>query len=281
LVRGKNSYKKVPERCTAAPENSMSATTTRTGFPDLDYIRAKVPIEEIAQLLGFEVHNHMMQCFRPEQHQHGDRTPSFTFYKDNRCQCHCCDPYAYSNLDFVMKVHGDAKPWPAIQWILEHFPDVPRTKAGRPRGSRDRHVRVGCYGGALESVVRSGLYGRLPWPTRSLLSVLVEVKDQHGQIEFAYESLMRLAGIHSSATLRKAAKELQDLHAIRIGSRQRYDGQGQRNIYTLTLDDPEFLAYIDATAQEHWRDIVQDRAAHEQYRKLRQHKPKVTEKTQL
>lgn len=214
----------------APPQGELS------GFSDLDYIRQYVPIEEVAEFFGFDVHNHTMRCFRPEKHQHGDRTPSFQFYKNNRAQCFCCDAHAYSNIDFAKLVLG-CETWPAIQWISQRFPNLPRARIGRPHGTRRReqHVHVGIYGGQLEDAVRSGLYGKLSWPARALLPVLIAVQNENGQVKFAYNTLLRLTGIGSAASLKKGLTELVDLHAITVRKVPRSDAPGTRNVYSSHL----------------------------------------------
>jgi len=48
----------------------------KTRLPDISYIKSSVPIAEVAGLLGLEVIGNMIRCWRTENHQHGDRTPS-------------------------------------------------------------------------------------------------------------------------------------------------------------------------------------------------------------
>jgi hypothetical protein len=239
-------------------------------LPDLAYIRKLVPIEECAEVLGFDVSNHTMRCFRPENHQHGDRTPSFQFYKNNRAQCFCCDAHAYSNVDFIKLVLG-YDTWTAVRWISARF-DVPKAHVGRPRGSRSRekHVQVGVYGGPLESIIRSGLYARMSFPARVLLPVLVAVQND-GEIDFSYQALLRVTGIGSTASVKSALDELADVHAISILKRRRVGEQNARNVYKLTLNNPDLLARIDDTARVHWAEVEQERQARAESRRLRSH----------
>ena len=43
---------------------------------DLEYMRRSVPIQEVAEQLGLRTAGNMIHCWRPENHQHGDRTAS-------------------------------------------------------------------------------------------------------------------------------------------------------------------------------------------------------------
>lgn len=77
------------------------------GVPDLEYIKAWLPVAEVAAALELEVVGNMVRCWRPEKHQHGDRTPSVGIdRRRNRVRCFVCDGRAYSGIDLVEKVMG-------------------------------------------------------------------------------------------------------------------------------------------------------------------------------
>ena len=39
------------------------------GLPDLEFIKARVPIADVARALGLEVVDNMVRCWRPEHHE--------------------------------------------------------------------------------------------------------------------------------------------------------------------------------------------------------------------
>src|SRR6266566_3040490 len=110
------------------------------------------------------IRRHQAQCWRPENHRHGDAKPSLHFYeKKNRVCCFVCDQLGgHSNVDLVMGMLnlnvGDA-----VRWIAERFP-VPNVKVGRPAGSAlvaPMPYRVGVHGSEWEVIVRSGMWGAM------------------------------------------------------------------------------------------------------------------------
>jgi hypothetical protein len=238
------------------PQKQKSAQEIFPQSRDLSYIIKHIPIEEVwANLaeenpgLGLEpIRNHATRC--PWHH---DQVPSFNFGKNNKSKCHVCDvglPY-YSNLDLVKKVLQCDVP-KALRWFEAHW-DIPFARAGRPPGSHGapKPYRTGLFGGALESIVRSGLFGELSGPAARLLPVLVAVQDERGQCDWSYLSLMDATGIRSPNAVRKGLTELIHLHAITERRVARLDGPGHRNLYRVTLDDPRLLTRIELAHGAH------------------------------
>src|SRR5712691_4768961 len=107
------------------PEPRMPSTC-----PDFSYIRVRVPIRDVARELGLEVLGNMVRCWRPERHQHEDRTPSVGLHiRRNTARCFVCDPRSLSTIDLVMSVQG-ASVKSAARWIAERFqvPGLPKGK---------------------------------------------------------------------------------------------------------------------------------------------------------
>ncbi len=69
---------------------------------DIDSVKLANPIEEVARELGIEVTNHRARCFCPENHKHGDRTPSLSFNpKSNSFCCRVCNDVHGDVINFV------------------------------------------------------------------------------------------------------------------------------------------------------------------------------------
>src|SRR5436190_1007165 len=132
--------------------------------PDISWIRKNVPILGVARALGLSIRYRKTQCWRIENHRHGDRDPSLSFSeKHNCCKCFVCDVKgSHTNIDLVMHVLG-CELGAAVQWIAERFP-VPSVKVGRPAGSAlvaPMPYRVGVHGSEWEVIVRSGMWGAM------------------------------------------------------------------------------------------------------------------------
>jgi DNA primase len=75
--------------------------------PNLADLRKSVPILELAKELGLAVTNNRARCLRPENHSHGDRTPSMSFNSvRNSFKCWVCPEVTGSVLDLVMIARG-------------------------------------------------------------------------------------------------------------------------------------------------------------------------------
>ena len=172
------------------------------GLPDLQYIKAQIPVADVAAALELEVVGDKIRCWRPENHQHGDRTPSVPIdQRRNRVRCFVCDKRAHSGIDLVQMVTG-LDTCGAILWIADRFP-VPSIPKGRHLRNPDpfRSVsRVGL-GGRLEVVVRTGLWAHLTPSEKAVLIVLCELSDQTtGGLQISYRGIRRFAGIGSDTT---------------------------------------------------------------------------------
>lgn len=75
---------------TAAP-----ASQPRRGIPDIEFIKRHVPIADVARALDIRVaSNTAAHCWRPDAHEHGDRTPSVWFSRrSNKGKCFVCDRF--------------------------------------------------------------------------------------------------------------------------------------------------------------------------------------------
>jgi DNA primase len=70
---------------------------------DFDHIRKSVPILAVAERLGLNPRFNRCRCMFPENHAHGDRTPSLSFNgRTNHFKCWVCPSVKGSVLDLVM-----------------------------------------------------------------------------------------------------------------------------------------------------------------------------------
>jgi hypothetical protein len=213
--------------------------TTERHVPNLDYIRKRLPIQDVARALGLSVNERQGHCWRIETHHNGDRKPSIWFNRNNRACCQVCDARPMSTIDLVMLVEGlDVAA--AVKWITQRFA-VPGIPKGKHLAATQRWrpvFRVGT-GGLMENIVRSGILADLDGSVAKVLEVFVAFADREGVVEISYGGLMQYAGV-SRDTVARAITVLKKLHLLEIESKQ---GSGWRNCssYRLTVDDPKFL----------------------------------------
>jgi hypothetical protein len=244
--------------------------------PDIAWIKKNVPVLEVAKALGLRIRHGRAKCWRPENHTHGDADPSLHFFeRGNRVRCLVCDMRGgHSNIDLVMGVLGI--PFgEAVRWIAERFA-VPNVKPGRPVGSHPAEAtpyRVGVHGCEFEVLVRSGLFGQLPAPERSILVALAHLRDPDtGLTRLSYAGIMRYAGVSSAATVARALKQLTRLRAIEIHRGLRVGITRECSAYRVTLDDPKFLGVCNEVCRISREQIAQERNYRRQLRSGRQEK---------
>lgn len=236
--------------------------------PDAAWIKKHVPILKVARALGMRIRGHRAQCWRIENHRHGDADPSVRFLEvRNRARCFVCDMRGgQSNIDLVKHVL-EVNFSDAVQWIAERF-TVPNIKIGRPVGSTSTAVapyRVGVHGSEFELLVRSGMFGQLPAPARSVLIALALLRDADtGLTLLSYAGIMRYAGVGSEATVSKALKQLARLHAIEVHHGARFVGLVREcSAYRVTLNDAKFLDLCDTVSKSTREKVAEER----EYRK--------------
>jgi hypothetical protein len=230
-----------------------------SGIPDAEYIRDRVPIQDVARKLGLEVKGRHGHCWRIEAHANGDSNPSIWFNRNNRGCCQACDGRAWSNIDLVkMVLRLDVAD--AIRWIAERF-EVPLLPKGKHLVKRQRwapRFRVGTGGDIMEDFVRSGLLAELSGAHAKVLEVLRTFADDDGRVVISYLGIMQYAGI-AKATVRSALLHLQKLHVMEIQSAR--DGPLRAcGVYQFTPDDPAFLAHARERYEQH-REIIQAQRA--------------------
>lgn len=255
---------------------------SESSCPDIAWIKKNVPVLEVGKALGLRIRHRRAKCWRPENHTHGDADPSLHFFeRGNRVRCFVCDMRGgHSNVDLVMGVLnlnvGDA-----VRWIAERF-NVPNVKPGRPVGSHSGQVapyRVGVLGSEFEVLVRSGMFGQLPAPERSILVALTLLRDpDSGLTQLSYAGIMRYAGVSSAATVARALKQLARLRTIEIHRGLRVGVTRTFSSYRVTLDDPKFLDLCNDVYRTSREEIAQERSCRRELRSQRQEKsrPRLT-----
>ena len=243
---------------------------------DMEYIRRSVSIRSVAEALGLDVLDKMVRCWRPENHEHGDRTPSVGLnLRKNAARCFVCDVHQLSTIDLAMNVLGIGL-LPAVQWIAERFP-VPTIQKGKHAETRSRwpeRVRIGLSASTLEFIVRSGVWASLTPAQRSLLPVLDSFADPGTRIAtISYRGLMRYGGIGSQSTIAVAFRHFKRLHLIEIQKNTR-DGLCGCNSYRLTFDDAEFLQFANELRGRQREEIELERKLRAKARIFRRGTPR-------
>lgn len=260
--------------CSSEAANFSAMSVAIPERPDLGWIRAKVPIEEVARELGLEVTRHRARCWRPEDHRNWDANPSLRFFvRKNRVRCFVCDMKGgHSNIDLVMGVLGcDFSS--AVHWICERFP-VPETRPGRPLGSRSAQqpqYRVGVSGSDLETLVRSGLWAQLSSSEVRILPVLYHFRDPDtGLTTMSYRAIMRYAGVGSDGSVSKALSHLQRIHAIQKSRGPRFGITRDCSTYRVTLGDEKLLQLSNETYKKTREEGAAERAFRSESRVARE-----------
>jgi len=240
--------------------------------PDCKYIRESVPIGDVAGQLGLKITGNMMHCWRPENHQHGDRTPSVGLSKRrNRAKCFVCDPTPLSPIDLVMSVLGLKFP-AALKWMTARY-KVPAMAKGehiqRQERWPERH-RVGTSASALETLIRSGIWASLTPAQRSIVPVLDTFADAGTcRVTISYRGMMRYGGVRSQSTVATALKRFRALRFLRVETHRDKDGLRACNTYALCFDDPEFLRLANDCRQRQTEQITQERDLRKNERRKR------------
>jgi len=209
-------------------------------LPDMAFIRSKIPIFEVAIALGLKLAGRSTaHCWRIQQHQNGDRTPSISFRK-NKATCYVCDRHPLSSIDLVM-AHQQCDLISAARWICARF-DVPNIPKGKKlvRPERWHPGRFGAASFPLEEIVRSGLWASFSDAERALLPVLCCFADATaGEVEISYRGLARYSGKSTNNTIAAVIAKLENLGLLKV-TRAR-DGTFRKcGRYSLDWDDVHF-----------------------------------------
>jgi hypothetical protein len=231
-----------------------------------------VPIRDVADKLGLRITGKMAHCWRPENHQHGDRTASVGLHqRRNIARCFVCDPQSLSTIDLVMSVRGlDLSG--ALRWITSRY-EVPTVAKGehiQHPGRWPERYRVGASGSALETLIRSGIWAALTPAQRSIVPVLNIFADaETHRVTISYRGIMRYAGVRSQSTVATALKRFRALRFLLVEARRDSDGFRDCNSYRLRFDDPDFLQLAKDCHQRHAEQIDQERAFRQKERQKR------------
>ena len=186
----------------------------------------------------------MVHCWRPEHHEHDDRTASVGLHlRRNTAKCFVCDATSLSTIDLVMSVLGLGFP-PALQWITSRYrvPDMPKGKHIHHKERWPEQYRVGASGSALETLIRSGIWAALTPSQRSIVPVLNSFADTGThRVTISYRGMMRYAGVRSQSTVATALKRFRALRFLRAQGRLDSNGLRACSTYELCFDDPGFL----------------------------------------
>ena len=250
----------------------MATTTHGTTQPDVEYIKAKIPITAIARDLGLCVKGYKARCWRPASHRNGDSDPSVGFQKTkNRYRCFVCDAHSGSNIDLVMEVRG-IEMREAVYWICERY-DVPNVPSGHRQSSSERwspRFRVGVSGhDVMEMVVRGGLWEDFSPSEKAILPVLLTYAEREtGVTIISYRGIMRYAGIGSPSTVSKALKRFEHMHLLKT-IRGRDSELRAVNAYCVSADDPRFQELVNEICRKQREEIEIERQLRAEARKER------------
>lgn len=239
-------------------------------IPDARFIREKIPVADVAGELGLEVIDGMVRCWRPDKHENGDRTPSVGISrKRNRVRCFVCDAREYSSIDLVKMVLGlDTRG--AISWIASRFnvPNIPKGRHLRKAGSFLNVERAGL-GGALEAVIRSGLWAHMTPSEKAILPVFCGLSATD-ELQLSYAAIRRFSGVRSDTTVSAVLTRFENvLHLLKV--RRGTDGNLRAcNSYRLTLDDPQLREIMDEVHNAERKEIEAEQELRRERRNRRQ-----------
>jgi hypothetical protein len=246
-------------RVIADCEKGDTSSGLAATLPDLGYIRRNVPIEEVARQLGLDIIGRMARCWRPEKHQHGDRTPSVGLHhRKNFAKCFVCDGRALSPLDLVMAVQN-VELRVALRWICARYqiPHLPKGRHIKPQQRWSERYRAGT-GSRLDLLVKSLVWASLTHSERSILAVLDAFSDAD-IVTISYRGIMRYAGVGSQSTVASALKRFENLRVLKREQRDGGDALRVCGSYRWTLDDPGFLRLAEETREREASEIQLER----------------------
>lgn len=244
----------------------MPSAQPTSGIPDIQFIKKHVPIADVARALDIRVLGNAAHCWRPESHEHGDRTPSVWFSrKSNKGKCMVCDRFTWSNIDLVQSVIG-CDTAAAVNWIAERF-NVPRIPKRRPRRSVVVPGRVGC-GSPVQQLMRSGVFAKLSHATKALLFMLIEFCDDD-TARLSYRMLQRISGISSRRTIKMGLVTLEEIGLLKIKRSHGTDRLKAINGYRLTWDDANLQRLMADTYETTSREIAAEKKLREEVRAAR------------
>lgn len=225
-------------------------------------MRESLPIRDVARQLGLRFAGTMVHCWRPENHQFGDRTASVgLLQRRNIAKCFVCDARTLSTIDLVMSVLRLDFP-AALQWITSRYkvPPVGKGKHIHHKGRWPETYRVGASGSALEMLIRSGIWAALTPAQRSIVPVLDTFADAGTRnVTISYRGMMRYAGVRSQSTVATALKRFRALKFLRTEARRDSDGHRACSTYKLDFDDADFLRLANECRKRQVEQIEQER----------------------
>ena len=231
--------------------------------PDFDYIRNRVSIRDVARQLELDVQGKMTRCWRPDGHQHGDRTPSVGLnVRGNTARCFVCDPRSLSTIDLVISVLGvDVKS--AARWIAERFqvPNLPKGKHLESRSRWPERFRIGAGEPRTAILVRSGIWALLAPRQHSILPVLdTFTPPGETKVRISYRGIARYAKVGSHSTISSAIHRFQSLHFLRKVRSSTENGFRSCGEYEWSLDNPSFLEMAVAQEKKQREEIEAERS---------------------
>jgi hypothetical protein len=247
------------------------------GIPDMAHINRKLPIADIARALDLRFASAtMLHCWRPERHQHGDRTASASILtSSNKIKCFVCNFRPKGPIDFAMDVLEMSSPADAALWIAARFPVplIPARKHLAGTARRGERVQSG-----LALMIRSGLWAQLSPAAKAIAPALLEMAEKESgasermTVELSYVGITRMSGITSPNAIHRALCALGE-----IGLMLPPDGRTPGKLvqetarYTMTPYSQELLDMAQATAQQARDEIAAGVELRARLRKERVH----------
>ena len=230
------------------------------GVPDLRFINKEIPIAEIARALDLRFGpNKTIHCWRPERHQHGDRTASVGIREINntvKCLGLGCGVGPIGPADLVAEVRN-LDIGAAARWIAERFV-VPELAAGKHLLAPERRIFQVGFESPTGLLVHSGLWARLSTTARSIIPVFLELGEpvtgkQALSIQISYRALARYAGVASHSAIASALRELRQIHWLCVLPSPREPGttpMRATGAYLVTPRSDEFLELAHANVAQ-------------------------------
>ena len=224
-------------------------------------MRRSIPIRAVAEQLGLRIAGKLVHCWRPEKHQHGDRTPSVGLQeRRNIARCFVCDSRPLSPIDLVESVLK-LDLFAAVRWLGSRYqiPDAPKGKHIEHQGRWPERFQVGRSSSGLEVLIRSGIWACSLTPAqRSILPVLEAFADV-GNVTISYRGIMRYSGVRSPSTVAAALRRFRSLRILAVETARAGDGLRACNSYQLTFDHPVFWKLANETYNAQKQAIAKER----------------------
>lgn len=165
---------------------------------DLEFIKQRLSIVDVANRLGLNPTKGRMRCLHPQRHSHGDRTPSVSLNDSlGRFTCWVCTDVRGDVFELVMQARGITFK-EALRWIEEQYP---WTREARQNGATEKVASLETPVKPMQEVkIQSTSIVPPPLPSRAQQVHLVQ-REEHWREKALLRFLKLLVPLDHPSTI--------------------------------------------------------------------------------